>query len=79
MQPVGQVEDDLAAGMFGKVYTLDVKNGGVRLLDLPEWVPQEVKDDVAKQQEAIIAGDITVSVIGDAAETNAKLDELFPL
>ena len=30
--------DDLKNGTFGKVYTMDVKNGGVRLLDLPEDV-----------------------------------------
>lgn len=73
-----QMIDDLAAGAFGKVYTLDVKNGGVRLLDLPEWVPQEVKDDITAQQEAIITGQITVSAIADAGETNNRLNELFP-
>ena len=29
-----QMLDDLAAGTFGKIYTMDVKNGGVRLLDV---------------------------------------------
>jgi hypothetical protein len=42
-----QMLDDLAAGTFGDVYTMDVANGGVRLLDLPEDLPQETKDAVA--------------------------------
>ena len=33
-----QMIDDLDAGTFGKIYTMDVENGGVRLLDLPEDV-----------------------------------------
>jgi basic membrane lipoprotein Med (substrate-binding protein (PBP1-ABC) superfamily) len=73
-----QMIDDLAAGTFGAVYTLDVKNGGVRLLDLPESVPQGIRDEVATQQEAIVSGQITVSAIGDVGGMNDRLDELFP-
>ena len=53
-----QMIDDLAAGTFGKVYTMDVKNGGVRLLDLPTIVAQEVKDAVAKPQADIVDGSV---------------------
>src|SRR5688572_25524584 len=35
---------------FGQVYTMDVANGGVRLLDLPESIPAEVADAVAEAQ-----------------------------
>ncbi len=73
-----QMINDLATGAFGQVYTLDVKNGGVRLLDLPDWVSQEIKDDVAKQQQAIVDGTIKVSAIADSAGMKARLDELFP-
>ena len=73
-----QMIDDLEAGTFGKVYTLDVKNGGVRLLDLPDAVPQSVKDDVAAQQKAIVDGTIKVSAIADTNEMKKRLDELFP-
>lgn len=67
---------DLDTGAFGKVYTMDVKNGGVRLLDLPESTDQAAKDAVAAAQTGIIDGTITVSAIGDAAEMSAKLKEL---
>jgi basic membrane protein A len=73
-----QMIDDLKAGTFGKIYTMDVKNGGVRLLDLPEDVAQETKDAVADAQKAIVDGSIKVSAISDADEMKAKLAELFP-
>jgi simple sugar transport system substrate-binding protein len=71
-----QMIKDIEAGTFGKVYTMDVKNNGVRLLDLPASVPQDVKDAVAKAQTDIVAGTITVSAIGDADGMKAKLAEL---
>jgi hypothetical protein len=61
-----QMVKDLEAGTFGKVYTLDVQNKGVRLLELPEDVPQEIKDKLAAVEADIVAGKITVSAIGDA-------------
>jgi simple sugar transport system substrate-binding protein len=70
--------DDLEAGAFGAVYTMDVNNGGVRLLDLNAAVPQDVRDAVAQAQQEIADGKITVSVIGDAAGMKQKIDELFP-
>ena len=73
-----QMVDDLAAGTFGKSYVMDVENGGVRLLEIPDEVAQEAKDAVAEAEEAIVNGEVTVSAIGDAAEMQAKLAELFP-
>ncbi|MGI9255203.1 MAG: BMP family lipoprotein, partial [Thermomicrobiales bacterium] len=73
-----QMVDDLKAGKFGGEYVMDVKNGGVRLLDLPEGLAQDVKDAVAAAEKDIIDGKITVSAIGDAEGMKAKLDELFP-
>jgi basic membrane protein A and related proteins len=73
-----QMLDDLAAGTFGKIYTMDVKNGGVRLLDLPDEVSQEAKDAVAEAEKSIVDGSVTVSAISDVDEMKAKLAELFP-
>lgn len=73
-----QMIDDLKAGTFGKVYTMDVKNGGVRLLELPEDLAQETKDAVSEAEKAIVDGSLTVSAISDAEEMKAKIAELFP-
>ena len=70
--------NDLSAGTFGKVYTMDVKNGGVRLLELPESVAEETKTKLADAEKAIVDGSLTVSAISDAEEMKAKLAELFP-
>ncbi len=61
---------------FGQVYTMDVANGGVRLLDLPESVPAEVADAVAEAEAGVIDGSVTVSAIGDAEGMHARLAEL---
>ncbi len=71
-----QMITDLGAGTFGKVYTLNLQNNGVRLLDLPEDTDQTIKDAVTKAQEEIIAGKIRVSAVADAEGVRAKLQEL---
>jgi basic membrane protein A and related proteins len=73
-----QMIGDIENGTFGKVYTMNLKNGGVRLLDLPDAVPQDVKDLIAQTQKDLIDGKIKVDVISDAEGTRAKLKELFP-
>lgn len=73
-----QMIDDLKAGTFGSVYTMDVENGGVRLLDLPDEIAQEAKDAVAEAEKSIVDGSITVSAISDAEEMKARIAELFP-
>jgi basic membrane protein A len=73
-----QMLGDLAAGTFGKIYTMDVKNGGVRLLDLPDEVSQDTKDAVAEAEKSIVDGSIKVSAISDVDQMKAKLAELFP-
>jgi simple sugar transport system substrate-binding protein len=73
-----QMLDDLKAGTFGNVYTMDVKNGGVRLLEIPEEIGQEAKDAVSEAEKAIVDGSLTVSAISDAEEMKAKVAELFP-
>ncbi len=73
-----QMIADLKDGKFGQTYTMDVKNGGVRLLDLPADAAQDVKDAVKKAQDEIVAGKIKVDAISDADGLKAKLAELFP-
>jgi simple sugar transport system substrate-binding protein len=73
-----QMLHDLDTGQFGKVYTLDLRNGGVRLNALPDDLAPEVANAVAQAEADILSGDIVVSAIGDAAGMNARLDELFP-
>ena len=73
-----QMIADLKDGKFGQTYTMDVKNGGVRLLDLPADAAQDVKDAVKKAQDEIVAGKIKVDAVSDADGLKAKLAELFP-
>jgi simple sugar transport system substrate-binding protein len=73
-----QMITDIENGTFGKVYTMNLKNNGVRLLDLPDAVAQDVKDLITQTQKDLVDGKITVDVIGDADGTRAKLKELFP-
>lgn len=71
-----QMIADIEQGSFGKVYTMDVASGGVRLLELPADVPTDVVQAVEQAQADIIAGKIKVSAIGDAEGMHARLDEL---
>jgi simple sugar transport system substrate-binding protein len=71
---IGQLQD----GSFGQVYTMSLENEGVRLLDISETTAPETAARVQEVQEAIIAGEIEVSAIGDADGVHARLDELFP-
>ena len=73
-----QMIGDLETGQFGKVYTMTLANGGVKLLDLPDSVPAEVKAAVDQARAGIVGGQIGVSAVGDAEGVKQKLDELFP-
>jgi basic membrane lipoprotein Med (substrate-binding protein (PBP1-ABC) superfamily) len=57
---------------------MTLENNGVRLLDPPIEVPQATLDLIASTRKKIIAGEIKVSVIGDAEGTHNRLRELFP-
>ncbi len=69
---------DLGAGTFGSVYTMTLENGGVRLLPPPIAIRPETTAAVDAARKAIVGGAVTVSVIGDAAGMQARLDALFP-
>lgn len=73
-----QMIADIEDGTFGKVYTLDVKNGGVHLLDLPPEVPASARAAVDQARQEIIAGKIKVSAISDPAKMHARIKALFP-
>jgi hypothetical protein len=73
-----QLVEDLEAGEFGRVLTMNVENNGVRLLDPPIEVDPESMKLVEETRDKIIAGDITVSAIGDAEGLHERLNELFP-
>ena len=69
---------DLKAGTFGSVYTMNLSNNGVRLLDPVIPVSDEGTQRVAKAREEIVSGKIKVSAIGDADGMHKRLLELFP-
>jgi simple sugar transport system substrate-binding protein len=71
-----QMISDIETGAFGKVYTMDVASGGVRLLELPTDVPAEIVQAVEQAKADIIAGKIKVSAIGDAEGMRQRLEEL---
>jgi basic membrane lipoprotein Med (substrate-binding protein (PBP1-ABC) superfamily) len=68
----------LIDGEFGEVYTMNLENGGVRLLDFPEGTSEETVARVGETQEQIVNGEIMVSSVGDADGVHERLDELFP-
>ena len=70
--------NQLRDGSFGDVYTMNLENEGVRLLDISETTSPETATRVEEAQTAVIAGEIEVSAIGDADGVHARLDELFP-
>lgn len=65
-------------GTFGDVYTMNLQNEGVRLLDFPLPVSDETVKAVEGARKAIIDGKIKVSAVGDAGGVERRLDELFP-
>ena len=71
---ITQLED----GGFGQVYTMNLENEGVRLLDLDDTASPATIDAVEKAEKAIIDGEIEVSAISDADGLHDLLDKLFP-
>ena len=70
--------NDLSAGTFGSVYTMNVANNGVRLLNPPTPVKPETTAAVDAARQQIVAGQIHVSAIGDANGVHTRLHDLFP-
>ena len=73
----GQFIDDLENGGFGSVYTMGLKNEGVRLLESPLELQPDTLDRIAEAEEAILGGEIDVPAIADANELSEFLDTLL--
>lgn len=71
-----QFIDDLDAGTFGSVYTMNLENEGVRLLDPPIEVSEETMARVDEAAQGILDGEIEVPAISDAGELSDFLDAL---
>lgn len=71
-----QFIEDLEAGTFGSIYTMDLENEGVRLLEPPIEIAEETMELVEGARAGILNGDITVPAISDAGELESFLDEL---
>lgn len=69
---------DIRNGDFGKVYTLDMANGGMRLLDFPGSVPAKVRAAVAQAKANILSGKLQVPAISDPGQMHKLLKKLFP-
>lgn len=72
-----QMIEDIERDEFGKTYVMDVRNGGVRLLDLPAEIGDDVKQAVETARRDIVDNRITVSAIGEADRMKERVDELF--
>ncbi len=70
--------EQLQNGSFGEVYTLNLENEGVRLLEFSSTADEATATTVADIQEQIVDGTISVSIIGDSDGMHERLDELFP-
>ena len=57
---------DMRDGTFGKVYTMDVDNGGVRLLDCRPTSRRTSRMRSTTPRKTIVSGKIKVDAIGDA-------------
>ncbi|MDQ4044708.1 MAG: BMP family protein [Chloroflexota bacterium] len=68
--------DNLQSGDFGSVYTMDLENEGVRLLEPPIEVSEETMEQVEAAERAILAGEIDVPAIAEADELADFLEDL---
>ncbi len=67
---------DIESRTFGKTYTMDAHNGGVRLLEFPDNVPSDAVQALAPIQQSVTDGQLTVEAIPDAEGVRSKLEEL---
>lgn len=74
--PYTQFIEALNAGTFGSVYTMDLENEGVALLEPQTDLNADTLDRVEEARQGILDGKIAVPDISDANELDAFLDEL---
>lgn len=71
-----QFIDNLEAGEFGTVYTMDLANEGVRLLEPPIEFSEATMEQVEEARQGILDGEIKVPAIADAGELADFLESL---
>jgi simple sugar transport system substrate-binding protein len=69
---------DVGRGKFGRIYTMNLANHGVRLLDLPAEVGGAPREAAQAAREQVVSGKVKVSLIGAIPEMRKRLRELFP-
>ncbi|MFQ5794434.1 MAG: BMP family protein [Candidatus Bipolaricaulia bacterium] len=70
--------NNIRDGTFGKIHTMTVQNGGVRLLAPPATISVEARTALAQAEADLLTGRVVVSAIGNVAGLRARLEELFP-
>ncbi|HEV2128552.1 MAG TPA: BMP family protein [Thermomicrobiales bacterium] len=68
--------DNLESGDFGSIYTMDLENEGVWLLEPPIEVSEETIEQVEAAEQAILEGEIDVPAIAEADELADFLEDL---
>jgi basic membrane lipoprotein Med (substrate-binding protein (PBP1-ABC) superfamily) len=69
---------DIGRGKFGRMYSMNLANNGVRLIDLPAEVGPAAVDAAKVAREKVIGGQTKVSLIGAIPDMRKRLKELFP-
>jgi len=75
-QPFAQMIADIDSQTFGKIYTMNLQNDQIRLLDLPVDTPEPIATAVTSFQAKLVSGQLKVAATEDADEVRAKLEEL---
>jgi simple sugar transport system substrate-binding protein len=71
-----QMIADIETRTFGKTYIMDAQNGGVRLLEFPNGIPDAVTQAMTDVQKKVTDGLLSVEVIPDAEGVRSKMEEL---
>lgn len=73
-----EIMQSIANGDFGKVYYVEVENGGIYLLDINKKVPQNIVQELANVESEIKAGKIKVVDKPKSDELHAYMKEMYP-
>ena len=73
-----EIMQSIQKGDFGKVYYVEVDNGGIYLLDINKKVPANIVEELSKVEGEIKAGKIKVVDKPKSDELHAYMKEMFP-
>ena len=73
-----EILQSIANGDFGKVYYVEVENGGIYLLDINKKVPQKIVAELGNVEDEIKSGKIKVVDKPKSEELHAYIKEMFP-